>query len=124
MGYCSIALLTSALSVAFAQSHVDNVLIDGQLQDSLWQHLTPGILNPTTAGVPAQVGGEIRAVVAGRYLYLGARLPEPSGRLTARSIGKNPHWEEEDTVSFCWPFWRDVQSPTAWLQRFRSGMGI
>jgi cephalosporin-C deacetylase-like acetyl esterase len=33
-------------------------------------------------------------------LYLGARLPEHTGRFTARSIGKNPHWEEEDRIRF------------------------
>jgi len=38
--------------------------------------------------------------VSGRYLYLGARLPEPSGRFTTRSIGKKPHWEEEDALTF------------------------
>ena len=32
-------------------------------------------------------------MVAGKYLYLGATLPEPSGRVAARSIGVNPVWE-------------------------------
>jgi cephalosporin-C deacetylase-like acetyl esterase len=33
------------------------------------------------------------------YLYFGARLPEPTGRITARSIGVNPNWEEgEDQI--------------------------
>ena len=26
-------------------------------------------------------------------MYLAARLPEPTGRVTARSIGRNPIWE-------------------------------
>lgn len=42
----------------------------------------------------------MKALVAGRYLYLGARMPEETGRFTARSIGKNPRWEEEDRVTF------------------------
>jgi hypothetical protein len=39
------------------------------------------------------MGGEVRATIAGRYLYVSARMPEPTGRVTARSIGRNPIWE-------------------------------
>ena len=87
-------------SFAAGQSHVDPVGIDGELHENFWDHITPGTLRPTEAGVPVETGGEVRASVAGRYLYLAGRLPEPSGRFTARSIGKNPHWEEEDTLTF------------------------
>jgi dienelactone hydrolase len=48
---------------------------------------------PIEPGVSAGIGGEIRSVIAGRYLYLSARLPEPSGRMVARSIGLDPVWE-------------------------------
>ena len=44
------------------------------------------------------MGGEIRATIVGRYLYVGARLPEPNGRVTARLTGRNPAWEDEDLL--------------------------
>ncbi|MCX6625893.1 MAG: hypothetical protein NTY38_33485, partial [Acidobacteria bacterium] len=34
----------------------------------------------------------------GRYLYIAAEFPEPTGRITARSIGHNPAWEDEDLL--------------------------
>ena len=69
------------------------VVVDGNLNEPFWQHVPPVKLVPSEDGVPASIGGEIRAVVSGRYLYLGGRLPEPSGRVVARSIGVNPVWE-------------------------------
>ena len=69
------------------------VVIDGDLKEVYWQELRPAKLMPTEPGVPAALGGEVRAGIAGRYLYLSARLPEPSGRVTARSIGFDPLWE-------------------------------
>ena len=50
------------------------------------------------AGVPADNGGEVRLVVRGRYVLIAARLPEPSGRVTARMTGLNPNWEDEDLL--------------------------
>ena len=96
-----LAILFAAIaSFSASQSPVATVSIDGELNENLWDQVRPGTLEPTEAGVPAGTGGEIRARLSGRYLYLGARLPEPSGRFTARSIGKNPHWEEEDALTF------------------------
>jgi len=69
------------------------VFVDGDLSDPLWQQVRAVKLAPSEDGVPASMGGEVRAVVAGSYLYLGARLPEPSGRVVARSIGVDPVWE-------------------------------
>jgi hypothetical protein len=40
------------------------------------------------------MGGEIRSTVADGFLYLGARFPEPTGHITARSVGLNPNWED------------------------------
>ena len=57
--------------------------VDGRLDDPFWKSVTPQSFAP--AG-----GGHIRAVVAGRYLYVAAELPEPSGRISARSFGRNP----------------------------------
>src|SRR6266478_3670638 len=93
-------LFLTAAGFTFAQSGPKPVIIDGELRDGLWDQAKPGKLTPTEPGVPPETGGEVRAIVSGRYLYLGARLPEPSGRFTARSIGKNPHWEAEDAVTF------------------------
>jgi dienelactone hydrolase len=93
-------LLLSAAGFAPAQERVSPLVIDGEPHESFWDRIPPGKLSPTEAGVPAATGGEVRAVLSGRYLYLGARLPEPGGRFTARSIGTNPHWEEEDLLTF------------------------
>jgi len=70
-----------------------HVVIDGNPDEPFWRELAPMKLVPKGAGIPADLGGEIRAAIAGAYLYLGARLPEPTGRVTARSIGRNPIWE-------------------------------
>lgn len=93
-------LFLTAAGFTFAQPNPKPVIIDGELRDGLWSQAKAGKLRPTEPGVPPEMGGEARALVSGRYLYLGARLPEPSGRLTARSIGKNPRWEEEDALTF------------------------
>jgi hypothetical protein len=58
--------------------------------------------------VPAETGGEVRATFVGRYLCVAARLPEPTGSVVARSIGRNPHWEEEDLLQIvvgAYPDW-------------------
>jgi len=69
------------------------VTIDGKPGGAFWEGLPAHKLAPTEGGVPAGMGGDVRAAVAGKYLYLGATLPEPSGRVVARSIGINPVWE-------------------------------
>ena len=97
----SCLLFLSVAGLALAQSNPMPVVIDGELRDALWSQTKPGQLTPAESGVSRYVGGEVRAILSGRYLYLSANLPEPSGRFTARSIGKNPHWEEEeDAVTF------------------------
>jgi len=70
------------------------VVVDGELTDSLWQQIASEKMAPIGRGVPASLGGEVQSAVTGGYLYLGARLPEPTGRITARSMGINPNWEE------------------------------
>jgi dienelactone hydrolase len=65
--------------------------IDGRLSDPFWASIAPQSFADSG-------GGQIRAVVAGRYLYVAAEFPERSGRLTARSIGRNPAWEDEDMI--------------------------
>jgi cephalosporin-C deacetylase-like acetyl esterase len=78
-------------------AQIPQLIIDGKLSDRIWQEAEPVHLTPSMPGVPADRGGEIRAVVAGRYLYVSARLPE-SGSFVARLTGRNPSWEEEDSL--------------------------
>jgi cephalosporin-C deacetylase-like acetyl esterase len=82
--------ITGALAVQAAGS---GVIIDGKLNDSFWQRVVPQKLTPSDAGVPPAMGGQIRAVVAGRYLYLAAQLPEPGAHVVAQSVGFDPVWE-------------------------------
>lgn len=91
-------ILTLAALLAFciqdiAAQQLTPVTIDGRLDEPFWRGLRAQKLAPTEAGIPDGMGGEARAVVAGKYLYLGATLPEPSGRVVARSIGIDPVWE-------------------------------
>lgn len=97
---CCVFVLAGVASVLSAESRSSPVIIDGQLREGFWDRVAPGRLKSDEAGVPSEAGGEARATVSGRYLYLGARLPESTGKFTARSIGKNPRWEEEDSVTF------------------------
>ena len=79
-----------AFLAAAALAAAPGVVIDGHLDEPFWHTAATHALGPG--------GGEIRAAVAGRYLYVGARLPEAGGRVTARSAGRNPIWEEQDTL--------------------------
>src|SRR2546430_8675092 len=97
---CCLIVLLGTASLAFGQVQTNLVVIDGDLRDTLWNRAAPGKLVPIEAGVPAEAGGEVRTILSGRHLYLSARLPESTGHFTARSIGKNPRWEEEDRLSF------------------------
>jgi hypothetical protein len=81
-------------SAAMAQQPI----VDGNLSDPLWRSAPPAKLAPSQAGTPADLGGEIQVIVAGRYLCVAARLPEPTGRVTARLTGRNPRWEGEDRI--------------------------
>jgi cephalosporin-C deacetylase-like acetyl esterase len=74
-------------------------VIDGNLNDAFWQKITAQKLTGEWNKSPDSVeGGEIRVIVAGRFLYIGARLPEPEGRFVARALGRNPIFEEEDLL--------------------------
>jgi Acetyl xylan esterase (AXE1) len=88
----SLALL-GVLLVGGIRVHAQGVIIDGRADDDFWHHVTPAKLEPEATGTPADLGGDVWAVVAGKYLYLSAFLPEPRGSVTARSIGVNPIWE-------------------------------
>lgn len=90
VGFCCAVLV--------GQTKTPGVIIDGHLDEPVWRNADPEKLAPSEAGVPSETGGEVRAIVVGRYLYVGAMLREPTGRITARLIGRNPSWEEEDRL--------------------------
>jgi cephalosporin-C deacetylase-like acetyl esterase len=93
---CYLLVIVAALSMGITGPLVQQttpVTIDGKPGGVFWESLPAHRLAPIEEGVPAGMGGEVRAAVAGKYLYLGATLPEPSGRVVARSIGINPVWE-------------------------------
>jgi hypothetical protein len=83
IGFCCTMLV--------GQTKTPAVIIDGHLDDPVWRNVDPEKLMPSEAGVPSETGGEVRALVVGRYIYdVGAIMPEPTGRVTARLIGRNP----------------------------------
>jgi cephalosporin-C deacetylase-like acetyl esterase len=96
----TITLVTLVFAVRSLHSQTANrtVVIDGRLDDSLWRTLPAEKLTPSERGIDAELGGELRIATAGRFLYIGASLPEPTGRITARLIGRNPSWEDEDLL--------------------------
>jgi dienelactone hydrolase len=99
IGFILLAGCEIAQSRAAVQPSTSAVVIDGELSDSFWNRLAPGQLSRVGSGVDSGAGGEIRTALAGGYLYIAARLPERTGRFTARSIGRNPEWEEEDSLA-------------------------
>jgi cephalosporin-C deacetylase-like acetyl esterase len=93
-----LILILSLGLVAAPQQQRHAAIIDANLSDLFWRDIAPGKLVPVDPGTSPDIGGQVRAVMAGRYLYLSAQLPEPDGYVTARSIGRNPHWEEGEDV--------------------------
>src|SRR5689334_19667866 len=83
---------------AAAAAQVPAPVLDGRLDDAFWKTVPAAKLTPVDPGVPAENGGEVRILVWGRYVLIAARLPEPSGRVTARMTGLNPSWEDEDLL--------------------------
>ncbi len=73
-------------------------VMDGKLDDAIWKRVAPQRLEPTQAGVPRELGGEVRVVVHGHHLLIAARLPEPTGRVFARVAGRHADWEDEDIL--------------------------
>src|SRR5262245_23034811 len=81
--------------------------------------LLPGeTLAPGERGVPAGLGGEARLEQRGGFLWLSARLPEPGGKVLARSIGRNPVWEKDAIES------PEVEDRVRWRIRYRSAGGV
>ena len=96
--YCLFSIWLCAAPFALAETPNPAVVIDGELIEPIWQKMLSEKLAPTEAGVSIDHGGEIRTAIVSGYLYLGAHLPEPSGRVTARSIGINPNWEDGEDL--------------------------
>src|SRR5438132_526867 len=96
--YCLFFILLGVAPLALTETPNPTAAIDGELIEPIWQKMAPEKLVPAETGVSADLGGEIRTAIVGGYLYLGARLPEPSGRIAARSIGINPNWEDGEDL--------------------------
>jgi len=77
--------------------------VNGLVDEDIWTQAVVLPLQPAEFGAPFPAGGEMRAVVRGGYLCLSARLPE-TGRIVARSIGRNPVWWREDLVIWTFRF--------------------
>jgi len=77
--------------------------VNGLGDEDIWAKAVVLPLQPAEFGAPVPAGGEMRAVARGGYLCLSARLPE-TGRVVARSIGRNPVWWREDLVIWTFRF--------------------
>ena len=94
----AVSVLLLGMDATGGRSQSLTLVVDGRLDDAVWQTIPAEKLTPSAAGVAAGLGGEIRATVVGRRVFVSARLPEPTGRVTARMIGRNPIWEDEDLL--------------------------
>jgi hypothetical protein len=97
-GAISAGMLTLSLALSLAAQPKQALVIDGNLGDDFWRDRAAQELVASPPGAATRAGGDFRAVVVGRYLCVAARLPEPTGRFTARLTGRNPSWEEEDAL--------------------------
>ena len=77
--------------------------VDGLVDEDIWTQAIALPLQPAGFGTPFPAGGEMRAVVRRGYLCLSARLPE-TGRVVARSVGRDPVWWREDLVIWTFRF--------------------
>lgn len=83
-------------TLAASEAHLT---LDARLDDPFWTRIPKHAFEPGEQGVPRELGGRLRVGLRGGYLCLGAELPEPGGKVLARSIGRNPAWEADDTLS-------------------------
>ena len=72
-----------------------DLIIDGKLDDDIWQVISFLYLKPAETGVPEKLGGKAGIVIRGSHLCIGIFIPEPDGKVLARSIGYNPIWEKD-----------------------------
>src|SRR5712692_9100436 len=109
--------VNACLAADIAQSSAALVL-DGKIDEAFWQAVPGQKLAPAEAGIPADLGGEIRVGLHGAHLCLAGRLPEPGGKILARSIGRNPIWEKDALES------PEVEDRLLFLLRYKSVGGI
>ena len=90
-------LITFALVLtSMAAAQPASIVLDGELEDPFWRELRTHTLVPSSEeGTPEALGGEIRAAFCGKHLCVSAKIPEPGGRVLARSFGRNPVWERD-----------------------------
>ncbi len=93
-----VIAIGAAMGAQVAQSTAP-LTIDGNLAEPFWQSIPAQRLTPVEAGVPPELGGDIRLALRGAELVLAARCPEPRGKVLARSIGRNPVWERDSLGS-------------------------
>jgi cephalosporin-C deacetylase-like acetyl esterase len=91
--------------------------IDGDLAEPFWETVPARRLNPAEAGVPPDLGGEIRFALRGAEIVLAAHCPEPGGKVLARSIGRNPIWERDSLTS------AEVEDRVEYVLRYRAAGG-
>lgn len=65
--------------------------------ETIWTEAAVLPLQPAEVGTPFPAAGEMRVVVRRGYLCLSARVPE-TGRIVAKSTGRDPRWVREDQV--------------------------
>jgi hypothetical protein len=94
-----IFLLTLAVAGSSPATDVPqssaSLTLNGRLDDPFWRSIPLQTLIPAETGVPEELGGDIRIGMRGGYLCFAARLPEPGGKVLARSIGRNAVWERD-----------------------------
>jgi len=97
-------LATVASGATLSIPSADGALtLDGRVEEDIWARAAVLPLQLKEFGTPFPAGGEMRAVVRRGYLCLSARLPE-SGRVVAKSIGRDPVWWREDLVIWTFRF--------------------
>ncbi|GAG16745.1 unnamed protein product, partial [marine sediment metagenome] len=69
-----------------------SLIVDGKLDDKIWQNLEILNLKPAEPAVTDKGAANFRVVLRGNHLCLGSFIPEPGGKVIARSIGHNPIW--------------------------------
>ncbi len=99
--FCALSpILATTVNVPSADGPMQG---DGRLDEAIWQKAVVLPLTASGTGSPFPEGGELRMVLRGSWLCLGARIPE-SGRVVARSVGMNPTWWREDLVTWTFRF--------------------
>lgn len=93
--FAILAVLPLSAQTNTLHHATDPLTIDGQLNDPFWRNASPRDLTPSEPGVPAGIGGTTYLGLRGEYLAFAATLPEPGGKVLARSMGKNPIWEKD-----------------------------